>query len=137
MFTLNASMRDTMLLAARFLLATLFLIMGWGKLTDFPGAIAYMVQTHAPFPALAAAIATAAELGLGLAIVAGLLTTPVALVLAAYTLVTALIGHPFWSMSGMMRYDNMIHFYKNISIIGGLLALAAAGPGRYALRLRG
>ncbi|ACI51692.1 DoxX family protein [Gluconacetobacter diazotrophicus PA1 5] len=134
MFMLNAQMRDTMLLAARILLSTLFLIMGWGKLTDFSGAVAYMAQTHVPFPALAAAVATVTELGLGLAVLAGVLTVPIALVLAAYTLVTGLIGHPFWSMSGMMRYDNMIHFYKNISIIGGLLALAAAGPGRFALR---
>ncbi|MBB2201960.1 DoxX family protein [Gluconacetobacter tumulisoli] len=133
MFTINAFSRDALLLTARLLLATLFLVMGWGKLSDFGGAVAYMAQTHAPFPELAAVLATVTELGIGLAIVAGVLTTPLALILAAYTLITGLIGHPFWNMSGMLRYDNMIHFYKNISIIGGLLALAATGPGRFAL----
>ncbi|MBM9401265.1 DoxX family protein [Gluconacetobacter azotocaptans] len=133
MFTMNAFSRDTLLLVARILLATLFLVMGWGKLSDFGGAVAYMAQTRAPFPELAAVLATVTELGIGLALVAGVLTTPLALILAGYTLVTGLIGHPFWAMSGMPRYDNMIHFYKNISIIGGLLALAAAGPGRFAL----
>lgn len=133
MFTINATMRDVVLLLARLLLAVLFLVMGWGKLTDYSGAVAYMAQTHAPFPAISAAVATVTELGAGLALLAGALTTEVALALAVYTLVTGLIGHPFWSMSGMMRYDNMIHFYKNISIVGGLLALAAVGAGRFAV----
>jgi len=53
------------------------------------------------------------------------------LLLALYTLGTALIGHHFWTMTGMEQYANMINFYKNISIIGGLLLLCATGPGKY------
>ncbi|MBB2200662.1 DoxX family protein [Gluconacetobacter tumulisoli] len=128
--------RDAALLVSRTALATLFLVMGWGKLSDYSGAVAYMAQTHAPLPALSAIVAIAAELGIGLALVAGVLTAPLALLLAAYTVVTAFIGHHFWTMEGALRYDMTIHFYKNISIAGGLVALAVAGPGRYALRLR-
>lgn len=128
--------RDALLLAGRLLMAILFLVMGWGKLTDFQAAVGYMVQTGAPVPTLSATLAIIVELGAGLALVTGFLIEPVAIILALYTIITGLIGHHFWTMSGMLRYDMMIHFYKNISIAGGLLILAAAGAGRFALRLR-
>ncbi|MBM9401143.1 DoxX family protein [Gluconacetobacter azotocaptans] len=127
--------RDTLLLIARLALATLFLVMGWGKLSDYSGTVAYMAQTHAPLPAISAIVAIVTELGIGAALVAGFLVTPLAGILAIYTVVTAFIGHHFWTMDGALRYDMTIHFYKNVSIAGGLLALVAAGPGRYALRL--
>ncbi|MBB2162866.1 DoxX family protein [Gluconacetobacter sacchari] len=133
----TVSPRDAALFVARFGLSLLFLTMGWGKLSDFSGAIAYMAQAGAPFPAFSALLAVIVELGAGIALTLGIAVTPVASVLALYTVVTGLIGHHFWTYApGMMRYDMTIHFYKNISIAGGLLALAAAGAGRYALSLR-
>ncbi|WP_230975845.1 DoxX family protein [Acetobacter garciniae] len=129
----TSAWRDSALLFARLALSSLFIVMGWGKLSDYSGAVAYMTQTSAPFPALAAIVAIIVELGLGLALALGVLVEPLAIVLALYTIVTAFIGHHFWTMSGMLRYDMMIHFYKNISVAGGLIALAAAGPGRYRL----
>ncbi|GAN55160.1 DoxX family protein [Tanticharoenia sakaeratensis] len=136
--TMNTiSPRDAALFVARFGLSLLFLTMGWGKATDFTGTIAYMAQTGAPLPALAALIATVVELGGGIALTLGVAVTPVASALALYTVVTGMIGHHFWTYApGLMRYDMTIHFYKNISIAGGMLALAAAGAGRYALTRR-
>jgi len=32
-------------------------------------------------------------------------------------------------MQAMDRIDNMVHFEKNLAIMGGLLVLAAFGPG--------
>ncbi|OAG74240.1 DoxX family protein [Gluconobacter japonicus] len=128
--------RDALLLSGRLLMAVLFLVMGWGKLADFQSAVSYMVQTGAPLPTLSAVLAIVVELGAGLALITGVLVEPVAIILAIYTVITGLIGHHFWTMSGMLRYDMMIHFYKNISIAGGLLILASAGAGRFALRLR-
>src|ERR1700684_1261095 len=46
---------DELILAARLLLATLFLIFGWRKLRDFPGTVSQMVQLGVPTPVLAAA----------------------------------------------------------------------------------
>jgi len=88
-----------------------------------------MTETGAPLPQIAAAIALIVETGIGLAILFGILTRPLAILLALYTLVTAVIGHHFWTMEGALRYGNMLHFYKNMGIAGGLLCLAVVGPG--------
>lgn len=122
---------DAALLAARILIALLFLIFGWSKLFGYSGTVQYMAHVGAPLPALAALVAIVMEVFVGIAIVLGLATRPLALLLAVYTFGAALIGHHFWSMSGMDRYMNEINFYKNVSIIGGLLALYVAGAGRY------
>ncbi|AOX17765.1 DoxX family protein [Kozakia baliensis] len=128
--------RDMALLIARVAISLLFIIMGWSKAADFAGAVGFMAQTGAPFPWISALTAIVVELGIGLALMLGTMVTPLALVLAVYTVVTGLIGHHFWTYGpGMLRYDMTIHFYKNISIAGGLLVLAVAGPGRYAVSL--
>lgn len=129
----SSTQKDILLLAARILLASLFLVMGWNKLSGFTVAEGYMQSLHVPFPAIAASVAIIIELGAGIALLFGFLTTPIAYLLALYTIVTALIGHQFWTMSGMMQYDMMIHFYKNLSIAGGLTVLGIQGPGRYSL----
>lgn len=125
--------RDPILLASRLLLAMLLVFMGWGKLTGFSGTVTYMTTTGAPLPYLSAIIAILVELGLGTLLAFGALTSPLAIILALYTLVTAFIGHHYWTFSGMERYDMWVHFYKNMSISGGFLALAASGPGRFSI----
>jgi len=125
------SKKDELLLAARVLMMILFVLFGWQKLNGFSGTVAYMASTGAPSPELSAVIAVAVELVGGALIAVGFYTRPLALVFAVYTLATALIGHHYWALQGMDQYLAMINFYKNISIIGGLLLLAVSGPGRY------
>ncbi|WP_175721935.1 DoxX family protein [Burkholderia anthina] len=127
------SKKDELLLAARVLLMILFVLFGWQKLAGFSGTVAYMASTGSPSPELAAVIAVAVELVGGALIAIGFYTRPLALLFAAYTLATALIGHRYWQLQGMDQYVAMINFYKNTSIIGGLLLLAVTGPGRYSL----
>ena len=125
--------RDETILVARILLALLFLVFGWGKLTDYAGTAAYMVRFGAPLPAVAAVVAIVVEVFVALAVVLGAWTRPLALLLALYTLGTGLIGHPFWTMEGAARYANSVNFYKNLSIIGGFLLLYVTGAGRYSV----
>lgn len=125
--------QDGMLLTARLLLALLFLIFGIQKLLGYSDTIQYMTQVGAPFPHLAALIAVIMETIVPIAIILGLATRPLALLLALYTVGTAIIGHHYWTMTGMARFENEIGFYKNISIIGGLFLLYVTGAGRYAI----
>lgn len=124
---------DVVLLVARVLIALLFLIFGWEKLTDFSGTLQYMAHVGAPIPLLATVVAIVMEFFVGIAISAGILTRPLAVLLALYTLGTAIIGHRYWTMTGMAHFENKINFYKNISIIGGLMVLYVAGGGRYSI----
>jgi putative oxidoreductase len=112
---------DELILAARLLLATLFLIFGWRKLRDFSGTVSQMVQLGVPTPVLAAGVATFMELPVAFAVAVGALTRTSALLLFLYTLGTALIGHRYWTMTGADQVDSMDSFYKNLSIMGGLL----------------
>jgi putative oxidoreductase len=135
-YTLFGKYSNEVILLARILLMVLFVLFGWNKLTDFSGTAAYMASEGLPFPMLAAAVVILMEFFVGLAIVLGFYTRPLALLLALYTLGTALIGHHYWTMAGAERMANAINFYKNVAIIGGLLLLCVTGPGRYSLDRR-
>jgi putative oxidoreductase len=125
--------RDTLILLARILLMILFVTSGWSKLMDFQGTVGYLASIHTPMPQVAAGVAVLMECLVAIALILGLWTRPLALLMALFVLGTSLIGHPFWSMEGADRAMNMTHFYKNLAIIGGLLLLAVTGPGRFAL----
>ena len=64
-------------------------------------------------------------------------TRAAALVLALFTVATIVVGHPFWTMEGAARAANLTQALKNLSIVSGLLIVAALGPGRHALDNRG
>jgi putative oxidoreductase len=125
---------DEFTLAARLLLATLFLIFGWRKLRDFSGTVNQMVQLGVAMPVLAAAVATFMELPVAFAVAVGAFTRASALLMFFYTLGTALIGHRYCTMTaGADRVDSMDGFYKNLSIMGGFLLLYVNGAGRYSI----
>jgi len=123
-------------LAGRILLGLLFVLSGFGKISGFDGTVGYIAAQHLPLPALLAVLTIVVELGGGLALVTGLWTRQAALVLAGFTLLTALVFHAFWSTADAARAMQQIQFLKNLSIAGGLLILAAFGPGRLSLAPR-
>ncbi|AFR19290.1 DoxX family protein [Burkholderia pseudomallei BPC006] len=127
--TFLAPQKDLLLLLSRIL----FVIFGWEKLLNFSGTAQFMAAEGTPLPSIAAVVAVAMEFFVGIALLLGFCTRPLALLLGLYTLGTAFIGHHYWSMPAAEQMNMMIHFYKNIAIAGGLLALCAAGPGRYSL----
>jgi len=124
---------DGAVLAARLLLAALFLIFAWRKLTDYSGTVRRMVQDGAPLPVLASAIAIFVELPVAFAVAVGAFTRPSAMLLVLYTLGTALIAHHYWTVTGENKVDSMESFYKNLSITGGFLLLYITGAGKYSI----
>ena len=135
-YSLLDGQRDFILLLARILLMILFVLSGWSKLTGFEGTVGYMTSLGAPVPMLAAAIAVIMELLVGILLILGFYTRPLALLFALFVLGTALIGHPFWNMVEPERSANMTQFLKNLGIIGGLLLLTLSGAGRFSLDRR-
>jgi putative oxidoreductase len=130
---LISAINDELILTARLLLATLFLIFGWRKLRDYPGTVSQLVQLGAPMPSVAAVVATFIELPVAFAAAVGAFTRVSALLMASYTLGTALIGHRYWRATGADKIESMDGFYKDLSIMGGFLLLYITGAGRYSI----
>lgn len=122
-------MRDVALLVSRVLLALMFVIAGWGKIGGYAGTQGYMEAMGVPGAVLPLVILL--ELGGGLAIMLGLFTRSIAVLLAGFTLMAAFLFH--YQPAEQMQ---MLMFMKNLSIAGGFLALAAAGAGAFSLDAR-
>jgi len=124
---------DELILAARLLLATLFLIFGWRKVRDYSGTVGQMVQLGLPMPVLATGVSIFMELPVAFAVAIGTFARPSAALMALYTLGTALIGHRYWTVKGADYVDSLEGFYKDLSIMGGFLLLFITGAGRYSI----
>ncbi len=123
------SLQNPLALAARILLAVLFIPAGWGKITGFEGTVGYITSVGLPMPQIAAAIAILVELGGGLALLFGFGTRFAALALAIFTLVASFSFHKYWAVPAEAAMVQQLMFFKNIAIVGGLLGLAAFGAG--------
>jgi putative oxidoreductase len=124
---------DELILAARLLLATLFLIFGWRKLRDYSGTVAQMVRLGLPMPVMATVVSIFMELAVAFAVAIGAFTRPSAALLVFYALGTALIGHRYWTVKGADYVDSLEGFYKDLSIMGGFLLLYITGAGKYSI----
>lgn len=118
-------------LAARLLMAAIFVTSGIGKIANPAGTIGYISAMGLPFPELGLAIAIGVEVVGGLLLVAGLYTRQVALALAAFSIVTGLVFH-----HAVADQNQMIHLMKNLAMAGGLLQIAAFGAGTLSLDAR-
>ncbi|AXI02930.1 DoxX family protein [Aquirhabdus parva] len=109
----------------RAMLAFMFIVSGWGKITGYDGTAAYMASQGVPGALLPLVILT--ELGGGIAILIGFQTRFVAFLLAGFTVLTALLFHDGSDMNSHLM------FMKNIAIAGGFLSLMLFGAGRYSV----
>jgi putative oxidoreductase len=125
----NTTLTNSAEAAGRLLLGLLFLLSGLGKLGAYSATAAYMTASGVPAALLPLVIATEVLGGLG--IVLGFRTRIVAFLLAGFSLVTAITFH-----SNLADQIQMIMFFKNIAIAGGLLVLVANGAGAISLDAR-
>ena len=115
--------------AGRVLIATLFLLAGWGKISGYAATQAYM--QHAGVPGSLLPLVILLELGGGIAIVVGLYTRPVALLLAGFSVIAGLLFH-----GGSADQMQQIMLLKDLGLAGGFLFLVANGAGRLSIDAR-
>lgn len=116
-------------LLGRILVSVVFILGAVGKIMGFSMEEGMAAAKHLPMPAVALGIALVIELVGGLAILVGLFTRFTAWILFLYLIPVTFLFHNFWALQGMDRIDTMIHFEKNLAIMGGLLFLATFGAG--------
>lgn len=120
---------DAALLLGRLAIGALFFPSGLGKVLAFSAFAASLASKGLPYPEVLAALAVAAELGGGLALILGLQTRWIAILLIVFTAVATGTSHRFWEFAGPEYRGQSINFWKNVAIMGGLLFAWASGPG--------
>ncbi len=117
-------------LAGRLLIAALFLVAGVRKILFWGGQVAYFTKLGFPAPEVMTVIAIAIELGGAILLIAGWKTRWVAWLLALFVVIATFMAHRFWEFDAAQQANQMNHFLKNLAIVGGLMFVAAFGPGR-------
>ncbi|WP_217577622.1 DoxX family protein [Mesorhizobium sp. GbtcB19] len=119
---------STTILLGRILLAVIFLLSGFGKLTAISGTAAYFGGLGLPLPTVTAVVVGLIELLGGVAVLVGFQTRIAAWVLAIFTIATGLVAHTGWA-----DQMQMIQFLKNLAITGGFILLASSGAGAFSI----
>ncbi|MEY9325477.1 DoxX family protein [Sinorhizobium fredii] len=122
------ALQSALAVIGRLLLAAIFLSSGFEKLADPTGTIGYIAAANLPLPSVGYAIALVVEIGGGILLVLGYQTRWAALVLAVFSLASALGFH-----TDFADQNQMIHFMKNLAIAGGFLQIVAFGAGGFSL----
>ena len=129
--------RNLTALAGRFLLALIFVLSGFSKVTNMAGTAGYMQHSGMPqalvYPGLLASIAV--ELGFGLLLMIGFRARMVAFVMFLWFIPVTIMFHFIPWREAVAAGDKMgammqqLNYMKNISIMGGLLMVCAFGSG--------
>ncbi|MBI2380489.1 MAG: DoxX family protein [Gammaproteobacteria bacterium] len=123
---MNTTFTAATALLSRVLLALIFILAGFGKISAYEGTQQYMAAMGVPGALLPLVIL--AELGGGLAVLTGFLTRWAALGLAGFSIVSATIFH-----ADFADQVQQILFMKNLAMAGGFLLLALHGAGAWSL----
>jgi putative oxidoreductase len=127
-----ASTADVVLLIGRILLGLIFVRSGFGKLFDI-GAVAASFPPRG-IPAFMAYISVPVEFFGGLALIFGLATRYVVVVMVGFMLVATFSSHRYWEISDLARQRiQESNFWKNMAMLGGFGFLWVVGPGRLSL----
>jgi putative oxidoreductase len=117
-------------LAGRLLIATIFLVSGVRKALTYAGTVGYFTKLGFPVPEAFAVIAIVIEIGGALALIIGWRTRWIAWLMILFVAIATAMAHRFWEFDAAQFNNQLNHFLKNIALIGGLLFVAAFGPGR-------
>jgi putative oxidoreductase len=126
----NRSQNATILLVSRVCLAGVFLVFGIRKLMAVGGTAGYFAKLGLPAADLLVWAVIAVEIIGAILLIIGWQTRLAAWLLAAFVVGATLIAHRYWEFEGAQYVPQLTNFMKNLAIVGGLLMVAACGPGR-------
>ena len=115
---------------ARFFSCGIWFLSGLYKLTHFQATSEDMTRRGIPSSSLFLVITIALELAGSLLMFANLKVWLVALAWIAFIIIATPIYHGRFVEQGTIVFPEFVQFSKNLSLIGGLLALIALDPAR-------
>lgn len=122
-------------LSARLFICAIFVQGALGKILGWSGQAAYMQSHHLPgqlIPTMLG-IALVIEAAGVLCLLLGWQARAAAFVMCVYLGFVSVLLHNFWAAQGMAAGGMQTQFLKNIGIMGGLLMIAAYGPGKWSI----
>lgn len=122
-------------LIARLLITAIFVQGALGKITGWSGQASYMQSHRLPAQLIPAmlAIALLIECGGVVCLVVGWQARAAAFVMFLYLGAVSVLLHNFWAAQGVSAGGMQTQFLKNLGIMGGLLMIAAYGPGKWSV----
>ena len=133
---MNDSYKSYVSVVGRLLLALMFIVAGFGKLTNLQGTAGYIASGGLPAPMVLAVLVGLLELVGGLALVVGYQVRWVGLALALFTLAASVLFHAYWSAPADQQMVAQLLFMKNLSVAGGMFLISALGAGPLSLDAR-
>jgi uncharacterized membrane protein YphA (DoxX/SURF4 family) len=121
------------ILIARVLMSSVYLVSGIEKSLNFSAALDEFAKAKVPALRLSLIGTITLHLVASLCLMAGWLVTEMATALALFTLAATVKVHDFWNMAGAERLERSRIALANFGLVGGLLLLAATGPGSITL----
>lgn len=130
---MNQAIHDVSRLLGRILLSVIFLWSGFGKITGFAGTAGYMASKGLPMVEVLLVLSIVIEIGGALMIILGWKARLAAAALFLWMIPVTLVFHNFWAMPPDQVQMQMINFFKNLAIMGGLLMVLGCGSGPYSV----
>jgi len=112
-------------LIGRLLLSFVFLLSGLAKIVDWSTTEQTMASKGMPAIPFFLLVAILVEIAGGLSLLFAWRPRFGAWLLFLYLIPTTLIFHNFWDLTGPERLNQMFHFLKNLSIMGGLIIIGS------------
>lgn len=129
---IDEPMLGWLLFSARLCLASVFLVSGIDKALFFARACDEFHQARVPATGVLLPLTILLHLIGSAGLITGVYSREMALLLALFTVIATSKVHAFWRMEGAERLEHSRIALANLAIVGGLLMLAATGPGRLA-----
>ena len=123
---------SVLMLLGRILIAIVFIPAGLSKFGAIEGTAGYISAMGLPGGTLLAWAAAIFEVVAGVAILVGFQTKWAAAALAVFCVFTGYVFHYAASAGGTDQMQ-MIMFFKNLGLAGGLLAFVTAGAGAWSV----
>jgi putative oxidoreductase len=125
---------DVLILIARILLSWVFLAVAYGAITNFAGSLGYFTSLKVSSPELFTWMALFVELLISASLIFGIGTRYGAILAFVFVVAATALAHRYWEYpAGPQQIGQYNNFLKNISIMGGALAIFVTGGGRFSL----